>query len=239
MIRQLLKLRRKHILIDINTQKDFFLATGNACISNHRRVLAHIRRIMAWARHKHIRIISTCEVHPNNNNGNNNNGKEVGCCIDGTDGQKKICYTLLSDRADFPADGNTDLPIDVLQRHRQIVLHQRCDDPFEEPRIERLLTEVRGDEFILIGADTEGAVKAMALGLLQRGKKVRVVVDALGSHDRKEARLALRKMAAKGAKLVETKKIAGVSHLEQVGICHCDSCQGKIKKTSVEAQAEY
>jgi len=234
MIRQLLKRRRRWILIDINTQKDFFLAGGNACINNHRKVLANVRRIMAWARRNNVRVISTCEVYPNHNGVN-----EVGYCIDGTDGQKKIRYTLLSNRTSFPADGSTDLPADILRKYRQIVLHKRCIDPFNEPRIERLLSEVRADNFVLIGASAEGAVKATALGLLQRGKKVSVVVNAVGSLDKREAKLALRKMGAKGAKLIETKKLAGISHLRQVGICDCERCQGQAGKTSVKIKAKY
>lgn len=232
-IRQLLKKRRRRVLIDVDTQKDFFLAAGNACIRNHRRILARIRRIMAWARRGHIPVISTCEVYANDDNGNG-----VGYCVDGTDGQRKIAYTLLKNRVVFPADGNTDLPTDLLQRYRQIVLHKRCVDPFDEPRIERLLSELKADEFILIGSSTEGAVKATALGLLQRGKKVRVVVDALGLRDKKDAKLALRKMEAKGAKLVETKRLAGVSHLRQVGICDCDACRRRTKKRAAKGGAE-
>ncbi len=234
MIRQLIKRRRKWILIDINTQKDFFLAGGNACIKNHRRVLANVRRMMAWARRNNVRVISTCEVYPNRNGVN-----EVGYCIDGTDGQKKIRYTLLSNRASLPADGSTDLPADILRQYRQVVLHKRCVDPFDEPRIERLLSEVRADNFVLIGASAEGAVKATALGLLQRGKKVSVVVDAVGLLDKREAKLALRKMGAKGAKLIKTKKLAGVSRLRQVGICDCESCQGGMGKTAVKIGSQY
>jgi nicotinamidase-related amidase len=145
----------------------------------------------------------------------------------------------MSNRASFPADGCTDLPEDILRQYRQIILHKRCVDPFDEPRIERLLSEIRADSFILIGASTEGAVKATALGLLQRRKKVSVVVDAVGSRDKREAKLALRKMGAKGAKLIETKKLAGVSNLRQVGICDCECCQGQAGKKSVEIGAKY
>ena len=212
MIRQLIKKRRRWILIDISTQKDFFLAGGDACIRNHKRVLAHIRRMMAWARRRNIPIISTCEVHPNNNNG----GSAINYCIDGTEGQKKIRYTLLSNRASFAADDSTDLPIDILRRHRQIILYNRCINPFDEPRIDRLLSEVRANEFVLIGTSAEGAVEATALGLLQRRKKVSVVVDAVGSRNKREAKLALRKMKAKGARLIETKRLAGTSHLKHV-----------------------
>jgi nicotinamidase-related amidase len=229
MLRQLLKKRRKYILVDVNTQKDFLLPQGNMCVKDHRKILTNIRRMMAWARRNDVRVISMCEVHPNHN------GISAMCyCIDGTEGQKKIGYTLLSNRANFPADDNTDLPEDLLRQYRQIVLHNRSEDPFDEPRIERLLSEVRADVFVLIGASTEGAIKATALGLLQRGKDVSVVVDAVGGFDRREAKLAFRKMRAKGAKLIETRRLAGMSCLRKVGICGCKSCSGRVRTTSAK-----
>jgi len=233
MIRQLIRARRKQILIDVGTQKDFFLGGGSACIRNHRRVLSNIRRVMAWTRARNIRIISTCDVYSNNNG-----GSATDYCLDGTDGQEKIRYTLLSNRMSFAADGSTDLPIDVLRRYRQIILYKRCVDPFDEPRIERLLSEVRANEFVLIGASAEGAVEAMALGLLQRRKKVTVVVDAVGTYNKRQAALAFRKMAAKGARLVETKTFAGKSHLRRIGICNCKACQGRGGKPSAGFEGE-
>lgn len=229
MILQLLRLRRKRILIDIDTQRDFFLAGGKACIRNHRRVLAHVRRVMAWARIRSIPIISTAEVYPNHNG-----ESELGYCIDGTDGQKKLRYTLMNNRKSFAADGSTDLPRDMLRRYRQVILHKRCVDPFEEPRIDRLLSEIWANEFILIGSSAEGAVQATALGLLQRGKRVTVVADAVGSHNKREARLALRKMEAKGARLIETKRLAGTTRLKHVWACDCESCRGLVRKATVD-----
>jgi nicotinamidase-related amidase len=203
---QLLEKRRTYLLVDIDTQRNFLLAGGNACKRNHARILANIRRVMTWAWCENIPIISTVEIY------HNNGGSKIGHCIDGTDEQKKIPCTLLSNRASFLADDRNALPADLLRAHRQVILHKRCIDPFDEPRIERLLSEVQTDEFILIGAGTEDAVKATALGLLQRGKNVRVVVDALGSHNRREAQLALRKMRVKGARLITTKNLAGISN---------------------------
>lgn len=231
MILHLAKNRRKAVLLDINTQRDFLLAGGKACIRNHRRVLSHIRRVMAWARSKDIPVISTCEIHPNNNPPEGGATADAAhYCLDGTDGQKKVTYTLLSNRVSFPADGNTDLPKDMMRQYRQIILHQRCVDPFDEPRIDRLLSDLRASEFVLIGASTEGAVKAAALGLLQRSKKVIVVVDAVGSHNNREAKMALRKMQAKGARLTDTRMVAGTSHLRLVGACDCESCRRLARK---------
>jgi nicotinamidase-related amidase len=208
MILQLHQKQRWHLLIDIDTQKDFLLPTGRACVRNQAEVLANIRRVIAWARRENVSVISTAEVYPNNNG-----CSEISYCLDGTDGQKKVPCTLLNDRVSFPADNKNALPADVLLAYRQIILHKRCIDPFDEPRIERLLSEVKADEFILIGAGTEDAVRATAMGLLHRGKKVRIIVDALGSHSTREAKFALRKMEAKGAKLITTRDIAGASHL--------------------------
>ena len=228
MILQLVRSRRKQVIIDVDTQKDFLLADGKVCIRNHRRVLGHIRRVMAWARIKGVPIISLAEVHPNDNG-----DSEYTHCIDGTKGQMKVAYTLVRNRVSFPADGHTDLPRNMLRQYAQIILHKRCVDPFEEPRIDRLLSEMRANEFLVIGSTAEGAVKAAALGLLQRGKNVTVITDAVGSHNKREAKLALRKVEAKGAKLIETKRIAGTSHLRHVGACDCESCKGLTRKSPV------
>ena len=227
MILQLLKHQRKHILVDIDTQRDFLSAWGNACITDRETVLANIRRMMAWARLEYVPVISTAEVYPNISSIN-----KVGYCLDGTYGQQKIPYTLLSNRVSFPADDWNALPADLLLSHRQVILHKRCIDPFDEPRIERLFSEIKADEFLLIGACIEDAVKATALGLLHRGKNVRVIVDAVGSQNSKEAKLALRKMAAKGAKLIETKDIAGVSSLKPVCSFKCRISQ-RIKRNTI------
>ena len=233
MIRQLIRIRRKRVLIDVDTQRDFLVSSGNACVRNHRRVLANIRRVMAWARSKNVRIISTAEVHPDDGS----NG-QVNYCLEGSEGQKKVSYTLMGNRAQFIADGSTDLPVNVLWDYQQVILEKRCTDPFAEPRIERLLTEIKPDEFIVVGSSTDGAVKAMVLGLLQRGNHVSIVVDAIGSQDKKASEMAIRQMQAKGAKLIETKKLAGSSHLYMVGACGCERCRGLMRKSPVGAASD-
>ncbi|MHC4423190.1 MAG: cysteine hydrolase family protein [Planctomycetota bacterium] len=233
MIRQLHKTERRQILIDIDTQRDFLLGSGRASIMNHNRVLAHVRRMMAWARHGGIRIISTCAVQQNHNG-----YSALDHCIDGTAGQKKIRYTIVSNRASFAADTNTSLPIDVLLANRQVIFHKRCTDPFEEPRIDRILSELKADEFILIGTAAEGAVKATALGLLRRGKRVSVVVDAVGLYDKRAAKTAFQIMKTMGARLTKTKRIAGISHLSGIRICNCAMCQLRGSEQGFEMGGE-
>ena len=219
------------MLIDVDTQKDLFLAEGSACVRNHRRVLMNIRRILAWTRIKHFRVVSTMLCKPGRNGDS--------FCIVNTDGQHKISYTLRNKRIELEANTSTDLQRGLFLHCDQIILNKRCEDPFDEPRAERLLTELKADEFIVIGAVTEGAVTATVLGLLQRGKRVIVLIDAVGTHNRQRADVALRKMKAKGAVLAETREYTGSTHLRTVGVCNCKLCRADEKqlqlKTSVGA----
>ena len=227
MIRPILTLRRKRVVIDVDTQKDYFLADGAACIRNHRRVLANLRRVMAWARYRNIRVISTKLAYIESRT---ENGDHLQC----TDGQEKLSYTTRHKTVSFPADGSTDLQREILRNYDQVVLEKRCPDPFKEPRIDRILCELRADEFIVVGALTEEAVKSTVLGLLARRKNVTLLVDAVGSHNKNAAEVALRQMEAKGAKIAEIKNLVGSSCLKLVGACHCDRCQGRLQKTAGE-----
>ena len=125
-----------------------------------------------------------------------------------------------------------------MHRHRQIILHKRCIDPFEEPKIERLLSELEANEFVLIGIDAENAVMSTALGLLQRGKRVRVVADALGGINQELVQIAIRKMAAKGAKLAKTRDLAGISHLKFVETCDHQSYTKRVKEGFIRTTSQ-
>ena len=228
MIRPILTLRKKRILIDVDTQKDLFLAEGKACVRNHRRVLANIRRVMAWSRRDQIRIISTVQCR-------NSHGHEGEFCLSGTPGVCKIPYTLRNRRFTFESSDTTDFSRDLLQRNDQIILCKRTIDPFDEPRAERILTEAKATEFVVIGGSAETSVLYTVLGLLTRGKSVTVLVDAVGSHEKAAAEIAFRKMRAKGARLVESKSLFGNSSLRQVNACECDRCRGKLRKASLSA----
>jgi len=158
---------------------------------------------MAWTRLKHIYVVST---------------KQVPVCYcdfrrGNTNGLDKIGYTLRNRRIQFDATDCTDLPNEILEQYDQVILCKRCIDPFEEPRADRMLTELEADEFILIGSLVERAIKATALGLLARRKNVRVLIDATCSGNKAAANIALQQIRAKGAKLLETQTLLGSSAL--------------------------
>ena len=228
MIRPILTLRKKRILIDVDTQKDFFLADGKACVRNHRRVLANIRRVMAWSRRDQVRVISTVQCH-------NPDGHDGDVCLSGTPGVCKVPYTLRNRRFTFESGDSTDFSRDLLKKNDQLILCKRTVDPFDEPRAERILSEAKASEFVVIGGSTETSVLYTVLGLLTRGKSVTVLIDAVGSSEKSVAEVSLRKMKAKGARLIESKSLFGHSSLRQVNACQCDRCRGKLRKATISA----
>ena len=198
MIMPIIASRRKRVIVDVDTQRHFFKNSGMVCVQNHRRVLANILRVVNWARLKHIRMISTVQIFPDKYPYSNTFIADI-------EGQRKIGYTFRKRYASFDAEDNTDLLPGILDQYDQVIFHKRCFDPFREPRADRMLSEVEADEFILIGALTEGAVKATALGLLSRHKNVTVLVDATGSYDMTIGQVTLRLLLERGGKLTDTR----------------------------------
>jgi nicotinamidase-related amidase len=212
MIRPAIPLSQKQIVADVDTQKHFFINNSPICVRDHLSVLSNIRRVMAWVRMRHIHMVSTVQMFPGNAICHNFN-------IIGGLSLKKINCTLHNNHINFDATDYTDLSGRILRQYDQIILYKRYFDPFEEPRADRILTESEADEFILIGAPTEGAVRATALGLLHRQKKVTVLVNATGSLNVASGKRALRHMRAKGAILTNTNVFLSHSSLHLARAC--------------------
>ena len=212
MIRPAIPISQRQIVVDVDTQKHFFLDKGPICVRDHLSVLSNIRRVMAWVRMWHIHMVSTVQMFSENaidHNFNTTGGLSL----------KKINCTLRNKHISFDATDYTDLPGRILRQYNQVILYKRCFDLFEEPQADRILTESEADEFILIGAPTEGAVRATALGLLHRQKKVTVLVNATGSLNVASGKRALRHMRAKGAILADTNAFLSHFSLHLARVC--------------------
>ena len=91
-----------------------------------------------------------------------------------------------------------------------------------------MLTGLKADELFLIGATAEGSVKATAMGLLTRGKKVTVLTDVVGTRNRPAAIRAFREMKAKGAILSSATELLGPSALKIIHACPCKHCRNRL-----------
>ncbi len=196
--------KKNRVIIDIDTQFDLVFN----CKGPSNELVANIRRLMAWARQERIPVIST-QLTCRPGNGSTK-------CIAGTKGQQKLSYTLLKSRREYPTETSNDLPPELLKKYQQVVFEKVHEDPFEIPRADRLLSGLEADEIIIFGIGLETALASTILGLIHRGKEVIVVKDAISKPKSNEETHTLRKIEAKGARLVKTEQLTGPSHLRGI-----------------------
>ena len=196
----------KRVLIDLSTQRDFLAPDGAMPVINHEHLIPRLRRAIAWARLTGTPVVSALDAH-RTNEGFNGTPRH---CIEGSPGQCKIPHTLLSNRILLEADNSFSVPVEVFRKHHQIILRKRTKDFLGNPKAERLLTEASVGEYVILGIGLESSIKALALGLLARNKRVAVVFDACGYWNPNAADLALRQLEAKGIRLISLEELAAM-----------------------------
>ncbi|MBI1825983.1 MAG: isochorismatase family protein [Planctomycetes bacterium] len=187
------------VLLDVNTQRDFCAPDGSCPVVNIAELVRGLRITVAWARRNHVPVVSSVESHRPFEL--SDSGTPI-YCVDGSNGQHKLGFTLFPLRTKVEVDNTLSLPIDLFDNHQQVIFRKRTDDLLLNPKADRLLSQLPTDEFTLCGTGLETSIKAAALALLARGKRVCIIVDACGYWNRSAADLALRQIVAKGALLI-------------------------------------
>jgi nicotinamidase-related amidase len=218
--------RFRRVLVDVDTQVDLIFGelprwfpsrVSNNGSSDHSldELLQRFRRLIAWARVRDVPVVSTALTQRSDLL--DSEGTIARVCYEGAPGQMKIRFTTLPSRITFGPENRLDLPRHILADYQQIIFEKRVYDPFTQPRADRLLTEMKADEFIVFGMGLEWGIKSMVLGLLGRRKTVTLVRDAVAGCRPDSATMALRQMEAKGARFVDTYRVTGASRLCSTG----------------------
>ena len=192
------------VVIDVNTQKDFCDRSGAFPVANVAELIPAMRRVIAWTRRNHAPVVSTVESHRPREV--SDNGHPI-YCVDGSQGQKKITFTVLPLWVIVEVDNTFSVPSDLFRHWQQVLFRKRTDDLLANPKADCLLTNLPVKEYILFGTGLECSIKALALALLAREKTVTVVTDACGYWNRPAADLSLRQIAAKGAVLINADEL--------------------------------
>lgn len=187
------------VVVDLNTQRDYVDHDGAQPVANLAELIGELRNVVAWAKRNHAPVISSIESHRPSDLESNRCSE---CCMDGTTGQSKIDFTLFSRSICIEVDNTLACPHDLFKKYQQVIFRKRSDDLLANPKADRFFNLLPPCEFILFGVGVEQAIKALALGLLAREKRVTVVADACGYWNKSTADLALRQMAAKGVRVM-------------------------------------
>ena len=206
----------RRVLLDIETQREFFFPEGSFYSERAPAAAKNIRRLSAWACANGVPVISTVlRVRPH----------EIGPfgkrphCVEGTNGERKLPGTVLPRRINFGLRNTTDLPARVLRRYQQVVFEKRATDIFAHARLERLITELPPATFVVCGAGVAKGIVQAVIGLRYRGFGVIVAKDAVLDLGDELAEMAYLRMEAKGAIFVPTADIAVPrAHWRTVGL---------------------
>ncbi len=192
---------KKIIFWEVDAQEDFMTPGGKLYVPGAEKLLPNIRRLTDAARRGHVLLVSHGCIHTEDDP---EFAQFPPHCVGGTPGAKLVPDALAENHITIPNEASAKLPADLHQFH-QIVLEKQTLDIFESRHAEKLLEHLsREAEFIVFGVVTEYCVRLAAKGLLERGRRVSIVKDAIETLNPEEARRTLAELAALGAEAITT-----------------------------------
>jgi|SRR5579872_983610 nicotinamidase/pyrazinamidase len=194
-------LSRDYIFWEVDVQRDFVLPGGNLYVPGSEKLLPNIRRLTDAARQNRVFLVSTGDFHTPND-------PEFKVfpphCVKGTAGAELVPEALTEKVVRVPNDPDAKIP-DDLSNYQQILLEKQTLSIFESRHADELVRKL-GDraEFVVFGVVTEYCVGFAVKGLLERGRRVTVVQDAIETLKREEGEKAIADWQRLGAKLTTT-----------------------------------
>ncbi len=194
----------ERILLDIETQQDFFDPGGSCYTRRSGGAGSRIHRLFHWVRRNEIPVLSTVlRVRK----GERGPLSDIPHCVEGTEGEQKMAGTVLPTRINLGLRNTTDLPRDIFETYQQVIVEKRNTDLFAHARLERLITELDAGTFIICGAGVARGIVQSAIGLRDRGFSVILAADAVAYIDDPLNKMAYLRMEAKGVVFAPTKEI--------------------------------
>ncbi len=197
------------IFWEVDTQADFMLPDGKLYVPGAEKIMPNLNRLVEAVRQGRVFLVSSADAH-------NLDDPELrdwpAHCLKGTPGAQLVPAASALNRFVIPNDKNFVLPRD-LSPYQQVILEKNTLDVFDNPNTDALLARLTpagspafdtNPEFVIFGVVTELCVRCAADGLLQRGRRVAVVTDAMQGIDSGKAKQTLENLKSRGARLITT-----------------------------------
>jgi nicotinamidase/pyrazinamidase len=194
-------LSRNVVFWEVDAQADFMLPGGKLYVPGAEKLLPNIRRLTDAARQGRVFLVSHGCYHTKDD-------PEFGIfpphCVQGTPGANLVPEALTDKVVTVPNDPAASLP-DDLSRYQQILLEKQTLNIFESRHADQLVERLGPNvEFVVFGVVTEFCVLFAAKGLLERGRRVSVVRDAIETLNSEDGKRAVTELRALGAKFIST-----------------------------------
>jgi nicotinamidase/pyrazinamidase len=192
---------RDYIFWEVDVQADFMLPGGHLYVPGAEKLLPNIRRLTDAARQDRVFLVSHGCFHTPNDPEFKNFPPH---CVKGTAGAELVPEALTDHVARVPNEAGAKLPED-LSKYRQILLEKQTLNIFESRHADALVEQLGTQpEFIVFGVVTEYCVSFAAKGLLQRGRRVAVVRDAIETLKPEDGQKTIEELTRLGARLITT-----------------------------------
>lgn len=186
---------------EVDTQADFMLPGGALYVPGAERLLQNIRKLTDAARQNRVFLVSHGCYHTKDDP---EFRKFPPHCIKGTPGSEFVPEALAEKVIRVPNEPAARLPRE-LTHYQQILLEKQTLDIFQSRHAAKLL-ERFGDnmEFVVFGVVTEYCVRFAAKGLLDHGRRVSVVEDAIETLKAEDGARTMAELRNLGARFFST-----------------------------------
>jgi nicotinamidase/pyrazinamidase len=194
---------RNLVFWEVDVQADFMLPGGKLYVPGAEKLLPNIRRLTDAARKDQVFLVSHGCFHTPDD-------PEFSTfpphCVKGTPGASLAPEALTDRVVTIPNESAAKLPED-FSRYQQIVLEKQTLDVFQSAHADELVRRFAPEvKFVVFGVVTEYCVGFAAKGLLERGRRVSVVRDAIETLNSKDGNRTIAQLEALGATLLTTEE---------------------------------
>ena len=195
---------RDFILWEVDVQADFVLPGGKLYVPGSEKLLPNIKRLTDLARQNRVFLASHGDFHSPDD-------PEFKVfpphCVKGTAGAELVPEALTTKVARVANEVSANLPEDIFL-YQQILLEKQTLNIFESRHADALVQRLGSQaEFIVFGVVTEYCVSYAAKGLLERGRRVALVQDAIATLKPEDGQKAIAELERLGAKLITTNRV--------------------------------
>jgi nicotinamidase/pyrazinamidase len=202
---------RRIIFWDVDTQVDFMLPGGKLYVPEAEKLIPNLDRLTEQARKDRVFLVSDACVHAPDDP---EFQRFPPHCVRGTVGAEIIPETIAQRFLILPNRREAAVPPD-LSRYQQVILEKQTLDVFDNPLTEIVIERLKqftdaNAEFVVFGVVTEYCVRCVAKGLLERGRRVALVEDAIRTLKAEDGTGALAEMKSLGARMISTRDAIGL-----------------------------
>jgi nicotinamidase/pyrazinamidase len=182
------------VFFDIDTQIDFLFPAGALYAPGAEKIIGTVSKLNHHAAKHGIPVVSTMDAHSENDPEFRDWPHH---CVVDTLGQQKPASTLLEKRVILPNSPST------VTLNDQILLEKQTFSALSNLNFGRLLDLLAAERYVVYGVVTEVCVRFAAFGLLETGKRVEIVTDAVCAYDQEKGAKTLAEFTALGGHLTQ------------------------------------